>query len=148
MHHVSTSTNNADNMTQMPDNEDTAVLESETEVRERYRRLIPYMTYYVVNNYVGVPHQVAPTAQNFVGNQVEGPLARRPALQHVNQRLVQPKSRHQTQKLPENRFVPSVQYDPKELAQDADYFVPVNYGVKDTYDYSNIHTSRPPSMTP
>ncbi|XP_011501875.1 PREDICTED: uncharacterized protein LOC105365418 [Ceratosolen solmsi marchali] len=146
MQYISATTSTRENVVRVygDENASSLTLESEDEVRERYRRLIPYMTYYLVNNYVGLQHQIAPSAPNYAdsNNQSESPVTQRPVLQHLGQRPTQPKSKYPIQKPgQENRFVPSVQYDPKELTQDADYFVPVNYGAKDIYDYPNVPAS-------
>ncbi|OXU29184.1 hypothetical protein TSAR_011281, partial [Trichomalopsis sarcophagae] len=141
---VSTSTTT----TQDYEDLDTANL-SEAEIRERYRRLIPYMTYYVLNNYLQQPQQKPVAAP-------VSPHPRPAAKQRYN---LQPPQRPM---IPENeRFVPSVQYNPKEIGseREVDYFVPVRYNnrpkeqttpqqILPAYeDYGAVRTFRPPPMT-
>ncbi|XP_058795208.1 uncharacterized protein LOC131666500 [Phymastichus coffea] len=72
------------------------------------------MTYYVVNNYV-----------------------RRPQQQVKNAKYQQPMTQ-------DERFVPSVQYDPKELGPDSDTFLPLRYDDKGSYeDYTAVRTPKP-----
>ena len=123
--------------------------ESEEDLRERFRRLIPYMTYYVMNNYVGAGASQRP----------EAPILRRPttsspaSTRYVTLRPVANsagKNRFTVAPQPpkDNRFVPSVQYNPKEVGPDADYFVPVRYSAKDQYDDYPMITARPPRPMP
>lgn len=82
------------------------------------------MTYYVVNNYV---------------------RAQQPQQQQQQQQAKIP--RYQKPSSQDNRFVPSVQYDPKELGPDSDIFLPLRYGNKENYrDYATVRTPRPLSM--
>ncbi|CAG5088169.1 Protein of unknown function [Cotesia congregata] len=85
----------------------------------RYRRLIPYMSYYVANNYVN---------QN--GQFVE-PVLRKPARQRTEptrKPIRTPAKDHQT------KFIPSVQFNPKDIGGDTNYFMPVRYNAKLNYE--------------
>ncbi|XP_043290175.1 uncharacterized protein [Venturia canescens] len=142
-----------DTRTSFNDEEDEvdAILENMkfAEFKERYRRLIPYMSYFVANNYVnsqvlgGTKQQQAYEREN---PQATSPLIRKP------QRLVPvgggrvgdsrsksngrgtPNPARNTLHKQENDFVPSVQYDPEDATGDKDYFAPVTYNAKLNYD--------------
>ncbi|XP_070513353.1 uncharacterized protein [Cardiocondyla obscurior] len=120
------------------DSEDLLENMSLATFRERYRRLIPYMTFYVANNYLST--QGAPT-QNYA-DELSSALARKPPQQHSLTRLVSV-PRHGGNKyrvnLPDQdkKFIPSVQYDPRNIGGDNDYFAPVKYNTKINYaEYS------------
>lgn len=119
------------------------------EFKERYRRLIPYMSYFVANNYVNSQVSGGPQQQQGYDRdnlQQTNPLTRKP------QRLVPVGGRgssdsrnksnargtlngpRSTLHKQEINFVPSVQYDPKDASGDKDYFAPVRYNVKLNYD--------------
>ena len=117
------------------------------EFKERYRRLIPYMTYYVANNYVNSQvlgnaqqQQQKPTYERDLASPMSS-LTRKP------QRLVpigtpsdprRKPSSHRTSNTDirrtmhkqKDKFVPSFQYDPKNIGADTDYFTPVRYNIK------------------
>ncbi|XP_076766432.1 uncharacterized protein LOC143433160 [Xylocopa sonorina] len=104
------------------------------EFKERYRRLIPYMTFYVANNYVGGQTPLPETA---AAKEVQSsPLVRKvPQLftrvNTVPRRGGNYRTNAQNQ---EKKFVPSVQYDPRNVGADSDYFTPVRYSSKVNYD--------------
>ncbi|XP_008546880.1 uncharacterized protein LOC103570792 [Microplitis demolitor] len=98
----------------------------------RYRRLIPYMSYYVANNYVN---------QN--GQFVESSGQRQPQRQRAES--VRKPIRTNTKDY-QAKFIPSVQYDPKEIGGDNNYFMPVRYNTKINYDeinYQEYNKRRP-----
>ncbi|CAB0036023.1 unnamed protein product, partial [Trichogramma brassicae] len=111
---------------------------------ERYRRLIPYMTYYMLNNYINGQQSSA-----IDGNPVA--VAARPR-QPLKQQQQQQQHQQQHQfataavhsqpvqivnkggggsRYKESGFVPSVQYDPREVRpapqQQSDFFLPLRY---------------------
>ncbi|XP_018306046.1 uncharacterized protein [Mycetomoellerius zeteki] len=109
-----------------------------TTFKERYRRLIPYMTFYVANNYLNAQ---AALAQDYA-DELSGTLLRKsPSQQHTVTRLVGvPRRGGNKYRVnlpnPDNKFVPSVQFDPRNIGGDNDYFVPVKYNAKINYEYS------------
>lgn len=110
--------------------------------KERFRRLIPYMTFYVANNYV---NGQAALAQNYA-KELSGTLPRKipqQQLQHSLLRLAGIPRRDGGNKYrvgPPNqdaKFIPSVQFEPRNIGGDNDYFSPVKYTAKINYaDYS------------
>ncbi|XP_036143841.1 uncharacterized protein LOC105831498 isoform X2 [Monomorium pharaonis] len=112
-----------------------------TTFKERYRRLIPYMTFYVANNYLNA--QTPALAQNYADD-LSGTLLRKPqSQQHPLTRLVGVPRRGSANKYRVNspdqdkKFVPSVQFDPRNIGGDNDYFAPVKYDTKINYaEYS------------
>ncbi|XP_029155394.1 uncharacterized protein LOC114928406 [Nylanderia fulva] len=109
-----------------------------TTFKERYRRLIPYMTFYVANNYLPVPTTLE---QNYAKDPSTH-LFRKPSPPHPLTRLSDV-PRRGTHKYRVNspgqdkKFVPSVQFDPRNIGGDNDYFTPVKYSAKINYaDYS------------
>lgn len=107
-----------------------------TTFKERYRRLIPYMTFYVANNYL---NPQAALAQNYA-DELSGTLLRKlPSQQHPLTRLVGvPRRGGNKYRVnspdQDKKFVPSVQFDPRNIGGDNDYFAPVKYKVN--YEYS------------
>lgn len=75
------------------------------------------MTYYLVNNHVGQDYPEDPTPK--------------PRHQYY---LVRPPPKHSQD------FVPSVQYDPKDV--DTDHFTPIEYGAKISHDHYPINYSK------
>ncbi|KAJ8667216.1 hypothetical protein QAD02_008878 [Eretmocerus hayati] len=127
--------NNASNETIAEEALSQERLETAESKVDRRRRLIPYATYYVLNNYVEA-NQPQQHQQNIVY------ATRRPALiqQHQKQYIAvrpaavskQPlrytqQQQSSKQQTGSERFVPSVQYDPKNIGRDPDIFVPVRY---------------------
>ncbi|KAM0730982.1 U-scoloptoxin(01)-Er1a [Formica fusca] len=111
-----------------------------TTFKERYRRLIPYMTFYVANNYL---HAQATLEQNYAKDPSTNLLRKSsPPQQHPLIRLSGVPRRGSNKyrvNLPgqDNKFVPSVQFDPRNIGGDNDYFAPVKYSTKINYaDYS------------
>lgn len=111
--------------------------------KERFRRLIPYMTFYVANNYV---NGQAALAQNYAKD-LPGTLLRKTPqqqqLQHSLLRVTGIPRRGGVSKYrvvpanQESKFIPSVQFDPRNIGGDNDYFSPVKYTTKISYaDYS------------
>lgn len=116
------------------------------------------MTYYLMNNYVQhqspTVHQIyAPPAKvQTTNNNLRRPVALtslspqyvtlRPVLAKINKnQRYQPLHKVVVQN--DERFVPSLQYDPKksnQLAQDTDYFLPIRYNEPKDYD---DYTDRP-----
>ncbi|XP_046142315.1 uncharacterized protein LOC114880149 [Osmia bicornis bicornis] len=107
------------------------------EFKERYRRLIPYMTFYVANNYINgqtVMQSPDSSSKDFQTNQ----------LVRNNQPYVRinnlPKEGANYRVNQEKKFIPSVQFDPRDVGGDNDYFTPVKYTSKYAYeDYSIPH---------
>lgn len=110
-----------------------------TTFKERYRRLIPYMTFYVANNYL---NNQATLAQNYADELTGGTLLRKPtSQQHPPTRLVGvPRRGGNKYRISspdhDKKFVPSVQFDPRNIGGDNDYFAPVKYNPKINYEYS------------
>ncbi|KMQ93305.1 hypothetical protein RF55_6599 [Lasius niger] len=107
-----------------------------TTFKERYRRLIPYMTFYVANNYL---HAQATLEQNYAKDPSTN-LLRKPSPPHPLIRLV-PRRGSNKYRInspgQDKKFVPSVQFDPRNIGGDNDYFTPVKYSAKINYaDYS------------
>ncbi|XP_033215278.1 uncharacterized protein LOC117171778 [Belonocnema kinseyi] len=94
------------------------------EFKERYRRLIPYMNYYLHSNNV----ENQSLRQENYAKMVDRPL-RRPNYFRPNIDLRQD-TRYQANIKNEEKFIPSVQYNPEELGPDNEYFTPVRYGMK------------------
>ncbi|XP_015431058.1 PREDICTED: uncharacterized protein LOC107187467 [Dufourea novaeangliae] len=103
------------------------------EFKERYRRLIPYMTFYVANNYVNsqtpLPQVTEKEYQSSaLVRQNQQPLVRvNNVARKVNFHRVIPQNHDQ-------KFVPSVQYDPHSLGSDNNYFTPVRHTAKSGHD--------------
>ncbi|XP_011695939.1 PREDICTED: uncharacterized protein LOC105454759 isoform X2 [Wasmannia auropunctata] len=111
-----------------------------TTFKERYRRLIPYMTFYVANNYLNAQ---AALAQNYGADELSpGILLRKPPSSQPLTRLVavpRPGGNKYRVNSPDQdkKFVPSVQFDPRNIGGDNDYFAPVKYNTKINYaEYS------------
>ncbi|KAL6429039.1 hypothetical protein ACFW04_008084 [Cataglyphis niger] len=111
-----------------------------TTFKERYRRLIPYMTFYVANNYL---HAQATLEQNYVKDPSTNLLRKSPPSQQHP--LIQlggvPRRGNNKYRVnspsQDKKFVPSVQFDPRNIGGDNDYFAPVKYSAKINYpDYS------------
>ncbi|XP_032671967.1 uncharacterized protein LOC116844501 [Odontomachus brunneus] len=114
--------------------------------KERFPRLIPYMTFYVANNYV---NGQAALAQNYA-KELSGTLPRKIPQQHLQQQLQHSLLRltgiprrgggnkyHVGSPNQDAKFIPSVQFDPRNIGGDNDYFSPVKYNAKINYaDYS------------
>ncbi|XP_053997228.1 uncharacterized protein LOC128886392 isoform X1 [Hylaeus anthracinus] len=102
------------------------------EFKERYRRLIPYLTFYVVNNIDG---EQVPTQQGTAKDSQSSPSAKQNLQLSARFLNVPRKGTHRTNvQSQERKFVPSVQYDPHSLGSDNDYFMPVRYNSKVSYD--------------
>ncbi|KYM89698.1 hypothetical protein ALC53_02010 [Atta colombica] len=110
-----------------------------TTFKERYRRLIPYMTFYVANNYLNAQ---AALAQNYADELSRTLLRKPPSQQHTVTRFIGVPRRggNKYRVNPpdqDKKFVPSVQFDPRNIGGDNDYFVPVKYNSKINYaEYS------------
>jgi len=110
-----------------------------TTFKERYRRLIPYMTFYVANNYLNAQ---AALAQNYANELSRTVLLRKPpSQQHPPIRLVGVPRQGDKYRVDspdqDKKFVPSVQFDPRNIGGDNDYFAPVRYNAKVNYaEYS------------
>ncbi|XP_012217155.1 uncharacterized protein [Linepithema humile] len=110
-----------------------------TTFKERYRRLIPYMNLYVANNYLSTQTALS---QNYAG-ELSGVLLQKPApQQHTLIRLSgAPRRGNGKHRInspgQDKKFIPSVQYDPKNIGGDNEYFTPIKYNTKINYaDYS------------
>lgn len=108
-----------------------------TTFKERYRRLIPYMTFYVANNYLNT--QTALT-QNYE-DELSGTLLRKSPSQPLTRLIGVPRRGGNKYRVnspdQDKKFVPSVQFDPRNIGGDNDYFVPVKYNSKINYaEYS------------
>lgn len=120
--------------------------------KERFRRLIPYMTFYVANNYV---NGQAALAQNYAKELPTTTLLRKTPQQQQQQQQLQQQLQYSLLRLAgiprrgggnkyrvgpigqEANFIPSVQFDPRNIGGDNDYFSPVKYNPKINYaDYS------------
>lgn len=100
-----------------------------TTFKERYRRLIPYMTFYVSNNYLNAQ---AALAQNYADEVPSTLLRKPPSQQHSLSRLVGVPRRGDNKYRvnppdQDKKFIPSVQFDPRNIGGDNDYFAPVKY---------------------
>ncbi|XP_012260588.2 uncharacterized protein LOC105688659 isoform X1 [Athalia rosae] len=143
--------------TTLEDEEHLPSLMDETTFKERYRRLIPYMTFYVANNYVNPQTQ---SSSSFQGRKLPT-VQRRP--QYSNTRTnnaannvaagITNKIRNQYYVSPPlhyDKFIPSVQYDPKDVDNE-DFFTPVRYNAKNNFFdyqtplYQRYQNSRPAS---
>lgn len=106
---------------------------------QRYRRLIPYMSYYVSNNYVNSQHQ-GQSPQSYVEDQTLSPppMPIGQLLRQSQRAPARPESLRKpartTTLVKQEKFVPSVQYDPKNIGGDNDYFMPVRYNNKINYE--------------
>lgn len=104
------------------------------EFKERYRRLIPYMTFYVASNYINAQ---TPISQATAAKEVQSsPLVRKnpqpfTRMTTVPRRGTNYRVNVQNQ---EKKFVPSIQYDPRNVGADSSYFTPVRYSSKINYD--------------
>ncbi|XP_076683376.1 uncharacterized protein LOC143376676 isoform X2 [Andrena cerasifolii] len=124
------------------------------EFKERYRRLIPYMTFYVANNYVSGQ---SPISQSSAKEVQTSPLVRnnQQSFARVSNVPRKGNAHRATIQSHEKKFVPSVQYDPQKMGSDNDYFMPVRYSSKIGYDdYSSpqqLYQDQPatyPELTP
>ncbi|KAK0173097.1 hypothetical protein PV328_006341 [Microctonus aethiopoides] len=114
---------------------------------KRYRRLIPYTSYYISNNYVNNPGQLP------LSYTEEQTLASQPSIVNIDGQLGHKRQSdklknsfiHQSTSLDkQQKFIPSVQYDPKNIGGDNDYFTPVRYNNKVNYDdYYRDYDRRP-----
>ncbi|XP_063980279.1 uncharacterized protein LOC135164124 [Diachasmimorpha longicaudata] len=96
---------------------------------KRYRRLIPYISHYVSSNNVNQ------------GNHYDGNTDHSQRYIHRPDTLRSPG--HVTTLVKQEKFVPSVQYDPKAIGGDNDYFTPLRY-IKPTHDeYYRDYDRRP-----
>jgi len=109
--------------------------------KERYRRLIPYMTFYVANNYL---QNQAALGQNYAKEELSSSTVPRkppqPPLIRLGGIPTRGGNKYRAYTLPnqEKKFIPSVQFDPRNIGGDNDYFTPVKYANKITYvDYSS-----------
>ncbi|XP_043464875.1 uncharacterized protein LOC122500160 [Leptopilina heterotoma] len=103
-----------------------------TRLKERYRRLVPYMAYYLV------------------GNNVENQPPRTDKYEKIRDRIIprkpqfnirpssDPRERNRQQYTKQTeKFLPSVQYNPKDVGPNKAYFTPIRYGMKlNQRDYS------------
>lgn len=110
-----------------------------TTFKERFRRLIPYMTFYVANNYL--QNQAALT-QNYANELLRKPPPPPPPSPHHSlirlggsllPRRIGNKYRINLSNQEAKKFVPSVQFDPRNIGGDNDYFAPVKYATKIVY---------------
>ncbi|XP_020288790.1 uncharacterized protein LOC109857149 [Pseudomyrmex gracilis] len=102
-----------------------------TTFKERYRRLIPYVNFFVANNYL---QNQAVLAQNYAKELQDNDLPQQQAalLSRANGNIYRVTSPGQDKK-----FIPSVQFDPRNIGGDNDYFAPVKYNARINYeDYS------------
>lgn len=96
------------------------------------------MTFYVANNYV---QGQADLAQQNYAKELPGILLRKlpPQQQHSLTRFaIVPRggTRYRLGAADDKKFIPSVQFDPRNIGGDNDYFAPVKYNTKINYDYS------------
>ncbi|XP_012134556.1 uncharacterized protein LOC100881700 isoform X2 [Megachile rotundata] len=107
------------------------------EFKERYRRLIPYMTYYVANNYVNAQSAVQPQNPSLKDFQTNHLVRNNQPYARVNNLPKESNNYRVNVQNQEKKFVPSVQFDPRNVGGDTDYFAPVKYTSKFAYeDYS------------
>ncbi|XP_046735018.1 uncharacterized protein LOC124404724 [Diprion similis] len=139
------------------------------EFKDRYRRLIPYMTFYVSNNNVNQQSQSQSSTPYKGTMRISPNVQRRPAppvppashLQYNNygtrnnhptgvgsgakktqQYYVSPPAVHH------EKFIPSVQYDPKDMDNE-EYFTPVRYTQSPNIDdYQSSYYQRLSYQTP
>ncbi|XP_014477491.1 PREDICTED: uncharacterized protein LOC106745949 isoform X2 [Dinoponera quadriceps] len=123
--------------------------------KERFRRLIPYMTFYVANNYV---NGQAALAQNYAKELPvtlfrKTPQQQQQLQQHLQHSLLRiagiPRrgGGNKYRVVPANqdaKFIPSVQFDPRNVGGDNDYFSPVKYNAK--INYAEYSTSAYPQV--
>ncbi|XP_011865929.1 PREDICTED: uncharacterized protein LOC105560974 [Vollenhovia emeryi] len=136
-------TSNATSVVPVDGGDDLLANMNLTTFKERYRRLIPYMTFYVANNYLNAQ---AALAQNYADELSGGTQLRRPPSQQQQQqpliRLVSvPRRGGNKYRVgspdQDQKFIPSVQFDPRNIGGDNDYFAPVKYNAKVNYaEYS------------
>lgn len=108
------------------------------------------MNLYVANNYL--PSQTA-LSQNYA-NELASALLQKPVLQHhsVIRLGGTPRRGNSKQRInspsQDKKFVPSVQYDPRNIGGDNEYFTPVKYNAKINYaDYSTPSYKLYPEIT-
>ncbi|KAK2584670.1 hypothetical protein KPH14_007014 [Odynerus spinipes] len=103
------------------------------EFKERYRRLIPYMAFYVANNHLNA--QSLPV-KNFVNVPSNSVPSRRPyqyTFPRINAGTRNGANNYRTSSNVQNqlrKFIPSVQYDPSDISGDNNYFTPIRYRTK------------------
>ena len=101
------------------------------------------MNYYLLSNNVENQSPRPETYAKFLNR----PLPRRPHYFRPNIDVRQNQNRYQTNTKSEEKFMPSVQYNPEELGPDNEYFTPVRYGMKlnqkNYLPYVTQQTSRP-----
>ncbi|XP_034943136.1 uncharacterized protein [Chelonus insularis] len=128
----------------------------------RYRRLIPYMSFYISNYNVDNQrlHQLHQQSnENFLPPPpvVLSPINAQPPLKPKQIVIIpQPKdswkkplNQQRTTTLVEpEKFIPSVQYDPKDIGGDNDYFMPVRYNKVSYDEYHRNYERRPPPSYP
>lgn len=116
--------------------------EFKEEFKERYRRLIPYMTFYVAHNFVN--DRQPPISQGASANDAQQviPLVRKN--QQANPQFARTytgprrENNYRASARNQEKFVPSVQYDPRNVGVDNDYFTPVRYNSeKINYEYDS-----------
>lgn len=99
-----------------------------TGFKERHRRLVPYMTYYLVGNNV---ENQSPRSTKYEKNRERNIPRKSQIRQNLNSR--------ERNFFARQKFSPSVQYDPKELGPNNAYFTPIRYGMKlNQKDYSSF----------
>lgn len=111
------------------------------EFKERYRRLIPYMTFYVAHNFVNGQPPISQGTSAKDAQQVI-PLVRKN--QQANPQFARTytgprrENNYRANARSQEKFVPSVQYDPRNVGADNDYFTPVRYSSeKINYEYDS-----------
>ncbi|KAG7211334.1 hypothetical protein KM043_010628 [Ampulex compressa] len=135
---ISSSDSNATHVSAEEEDDDSLPEITFAEFKERYRRLIPYMTFYVANNYANAQ---AALARAISKGQSEATAARK-AQQAQFTRPIEPPRRFPNQNRAnppnqEKKFVPSLQYDPRNTAGEGDYFQPIRYNAKINYEDYN-----------
>lgn len=126
-------------VTDEEDDESNITLEKfKEDFKERYRRLIPYMTFYVAHNFVNGQPPISQGVAAAKDAQQVIPLARKNQQQFARTYQTSPRreSNYRASARNQEKFVPSVQYDPRNVGADNDYFTPVRYSSeKINYEY-------------
>ncbi|XP_011303113.1 uncharacterized protein [Fopius arisanus] len=122
--------------TELDDDDDDLDMDFETfkSTIKRYRRLIPYISHYVASNHVNQGNQHDPSTGLNSHRLMHGPQSQR-------------SPGHITALVNQEKFVPSVQYDPKDIGGDNDYFTPVRYNKPSYEEYYRDYDRRPVYQT-
>ncbi|XP_046467949.1 uncharacterized protein [Neodiprion pinetum] len=161
-----TGLNLTETMFSVGDEGESSPVDEDAEFKDRYRRLIPYMTFYVSNNNVNQQSQ-SQSSTPYKGMMRISPNVQRrpvPPASHLRYNNYGTRNNHpkgvgngvkQTQQyyvspptVPHEKFIPSVQYDPKDTDNE-EYFTPVRYTQSPNIeDYQSSHYQRPSYLTP